>query len=210
MAKKAAFDYFESFEMMSDLAVKEASILVEAVQTYTSADEFATMLDSAHTVENDGDHINHEIFHNTAVEFITPIEREDIIALAQNLDTVLDDIEDVMMRFYMFDVQEMDADALTFANIIKDACAALHVATSELRNYKKAPREIQELIIKVNDAEEQGDRLYRDAIHRLYHEKKDDPFYVSVWSQIYSKMEKCCDACEHAADSISMVLLKNS
>ena len=210
MAKKNAFNYFKAFEQQAALAVQEADILIEAVESFSSAEELKPVLDRMHQVENQGDEINHDIFGNVAVEFITPIEREDIISLSQNLDSVLDDIEDVVLRMYMFDVKSMDENAHAFAVIIKNACVALSTLMQELETYKKHPKEIHALLVKVNDCEEEGDRLYMAANRNLYDAADPDPINVVAWTEIYKRMERCCDACEHVADTVSMVLLKNS
>lgn len=211
MAKKNAFDYFEAFEQLSELGVHEAEVLVQFMEDYeTCAGELKPLIDRIHALENQGDEINHHIFEKTAVEFITPIEREDILELARQLDTVLDDIEDVVFRFYMFNVSAIPEKAVEFAKIIKDAAVALNQLMSKLSGFKKNPKELHELLIKVNDFEEMGDRLYMSAIRGLFTAENADPVDVLRWTEIYKRMERCCDACEHAADAVSTVLLKNS
>ena len=211
MAKKNAFDYFEAFEQLSELGVQEAEVLVQFMEDYeTCAGELKPLIDRVHALENQGDEINHHIFEKTAVEFITPIEREDILELAHQLDTVLDDIEDVVFRFYMFNVSAIPEKAVEFAKIIKDAAVALNQLMSKLSGFKKHPKELHELLIKVNDFEEMGDRLYMSAIRGLFTAENADPVDVLRWTEIYKRMERCCDACGHAADAVSTVLLKNS
>ena len=97
-----------------------------------------------------------------------------------------------------------------FAKIIKDAAVALNQLMSKLSGFKKNPKELHELLIKVNDFEEMGDRLYMSAIRGLFTAENADPVDVLRWTEIYKRMERCCDACEHAADAVSTVLLKNS
>ena len=72
-------------------------------------------MEKAHAIEHKGDDINHDIFRNVATDFITPIDREDIIGLAQALDTIIDELEEVIQRFYMYDVF-MHKDALEFCS----------------------------------------------------------------------------------------------
>ncbi len=210
MAKKKAFNYFKAFEEFSTLAVQESDVLIEAVEDLTKGLDVEALIKRVHHLENQGDEINHRICENTAIEFITPIEREDIIGLAQALDSVLDEIEDVVFRFYMFDVKEIPADALAFARIIRNATVELNQLMSELEGFKKRPKELRALLIKVNDSEEEGDRLYMSAIRGLFTQEDADPVDVLRWTEIYKHMERCCDACEHAADIVGTVLLKNS
>lgn len=210
MAKRNAFDYFEAFEKVSALAVQEAEVLIETVECFAGDADVDMLIARVHQLENRGDEINHAIFENTAVEFITPIEREDIIELARALDTVLDEIEDVVFRFYMFNVREVPENAIRFAKVIKEAAQELDCALSQLRGFKKHAKELHGILVKVNDYEEEGDRLYMAAVRELFTRPNADPVDVLRWTEIYKRMERCCDACEHAADAVSSVLLKNS
>ena len=208
MAKKAKFDYFDAFEKQTEVAVKEADLLIEAIEGFTEAEHLKGVMERAHELEHKGDEINHAIFKTVATDFITPIEREDIIELSQYLDNIIDYIEDVMQRFYMYDVHFMHDDALEFARLIKKSCVALDKAMEDFRNFKKS-KKFKELVIDVNSYEEEADQLLIKVIRDLHTTDRDKPMRVLVWSQIFSRMEKCSDACEHAADSMSTILLKN-
>ena len=208
MPKKHKFDYFDAFEKQTEVAIAEADLLIETIENFTTAENTKDAMERAHKLEHEGDEINHAILKNVATDFITPIEREDIIDLAQFLDNIIDYIEDVMQRFYMYDVHLMHPDALEFAQIMKKSCVALSKAMEDFRNFKKS-KKFRSLIIAVNDNEEEADQLYLKAIRSLHTVDRENPMRVLVWSQIFSRMEKCCDACEHAADTMSTVLLKN-
>ena len=76
------------------------------------------------------------------------------------------------------------------------------------RGVFKTSKTIEDYIIKVNDLEEQGDKLYRICLHQLYQE--EDVRTIIIWRNIYEGIEKCLDTCEHAADIVSTVIMKNS
>lgn len=208
MSREKKFDYFEAFEKLSDLAVKEAEIFIEVVENYEHGMSFEDCTARAHEIENAGDMVNHDIFHAVAKDFVTPLEREDIISLAQNLDTIIDNIEDCILRFWFYDVHQLHEEAVTFSHLIRDSCAALHTAMEDFRNFKKSKR-FKSLIVEVNDIEEKADQLYFKAIRSLYTEDCDRPVHVVVWTRIFEAMETCCDLCEHAADQMETILLKN-
>ncbi len=208
MSKKKKFDYFEAFEQQTKVAVEEAGLLIEAIEGFTTAEELKGAMERAHQIEHDGDELNHAIFKNVATDFITPIEREDVVDLAQFLDDIVDYIEDVIQRFYMYDVHFMHKDAHEFACLIKKSCEALDTAMEDFRNFKKS-KKFKQLIVDVNTYEEEADQLYMKVIRSLHTEDRENPMRVLVWSQIFSCMEKCCDACEHAADTMNTILLKN-
>lgn len=211
MAKKEKkkFDYFDAFEKQAELAIKEADLLIEVIEDFKTPEAIKDVMPKAHEIENEGDKICHNVFTAVATDFITPIEREDLMALTQYLDDILDYIEDVIQRFYMYDILKMHEDALEFAKIMKKSCKALSRAMGDFRNFKKS-KKFKELIIDVNTFEEEADDLYIEIIRDLHTNKKDDPLYVMIWSQLYMRMEKCTDACEHAADTMRSIVLKNS
>ncbi|MFR1640259.1 MAG: DUF47 domain-containing protein [Eggerthellaceae bacterium] len=208
MGNKRKFDYFNAFEALSEVAVAEADLLIEAIEGFTEAGALGDTMTRAHELEHKGDEINHAIFKSVATDFITPIEREDIIELAQTLDDIIDYIEDVMQRFFMYDVHFMHRDASEFAGLIKQSCMALDRAMEDFRNFKKS-KKFKSLIIDVNNYEEEADALFMKVIRSLHTDDRENPMRVLVWSQIFDRMEKCCDACEHAADTMNTILLKN-
>ena len=99
MGKRDKFDYFDAFEKQTEVAVQEAELLIEAIESFTEAEHLKEVMERAHELEHKGDEINHAIFKTVATDFITPIEREDIINMSQYLDNIIDYIEDVMQRF---------------------------------------------------------------------------------------------------------------
>ena len=164
--------------------------------------------EAMHKIEHTADGRKHEMMQKLMREFITPIEREDIMQLAQEIDEVTDRIEDVFLRIYMYNIQTLRPDALTFSHTIFNCCKALKMAVQELYLYKK-PDKISPYIIQVNSLEEEGDKLYMEAVRRLYLEESD-PITIMAWTETFNRMERCCDACEHAANVVESVIMKNS
>ncbi|MCH4184637.1 MAG: DUF47 family protein [Eggerthellaceae bacterium] len=209
MSRKTRYDYFKAFEKQAELAEKEADLLIETIDTFTTAEAVMDSIPPAHEVEHQGDEINHETYMAIAVDFITPIERDDILNLSQYLDDIIDDIEDVIQLFYMMDIHLMYDNTREMACIIKKSCESLRIAMTEFKNFKKS-KLFKSSIVDVNSYEEDADELYTKLIRELHTVDKDNPMRVLVWSRIFNKMEICTDACEHVADTMSMVLLKNS
>ena len=209
MAKKNKFNYFDAFEQQVDIASEEADILIEAIKNFTSADKMDELLARAHEIENRGDEANHQIRVNVAADFITPIEREDILELAQDLDDITDKIEGIVQRFYMFDIHYMHPQALEFATIIKKSLQAPRKSMDSFREFKKV-KKIRAMVQDVNNFEEQADGLYMKTIRKLYTEDAlNDAVRVEVWSRLFDRLEDACDACKTVADTMSVIMLKN-
>ncbi|MDO4183121.1 MAG: DUF47 family protein [Coriobacteriia bacterium] len=207
--KKESFDYFDQFKELSGVCVEASELLVSALEGWENAEALLPAMEKMHAIENKGDEINHAVYHQAAKDFVTPIEREDLLAMAHNLDDVVDYIEDVLVSFYIYDAKFLAPGTQEFAQLINKSCIMLNKAMDDFRNFKKS-KKFRERIMEVNDCEEEGDRLYLKVIRDLHTTDTENPMRVLVWSRIFEKMEKCCDACEHVADTMSTVILRNS
>lgn len=205
---KEKFDYFDAMEQVVEIACKSAEKLVHIVRNYNS-DEIFKHMNEMHEIENDADIIVHEINNRLLTEFITPIDRDDILNLSQCLDEVVDSIEELTMRFYMYDIKKMHRNATDMVMLIEKSVSALRVAMVDFKNFKRS-KTIKKLLINVSDYEEAADKTYVAALHSLHSEHRDDPLYVVEWEHIFSRMERCCDACSHAADTMENIITKNS
>ena len=144
-------------------------------------------MERAHELEHEGDEINHAIFKTVATDFITPIEREDIINMSQYLDNIIDYIEDVMQRFYMYDVHFIHHDALEFAHLIKKSCEALDKAMVDFRNFKEV-QDVQAAHRRREHLRGRGRPAVPDGHPQAAHEDNDNPMrvlggrrYSTVW-----------------------------
>lgn len=208
MAKKDKFDYFDAFKRQAAVASKEADVLMEAFEHFTDGEYLKELLARAHKVEQEGDDVNHDILHSVAVDFITPIDREDIIILAQRMDTVIDDIEATIQCLYMYDARKPLPASMEMAQLIKESAEALHRAMDDFRHFKKSDK-VHDLLQEVNECEEKADLVYLTATRQLYAEDSESTMRVVVWSRILDAMEKTCDACEHVADTMNDIILKH-
>ena len=115
---------------------------------------------------------------------------------------------DVLLFLYIYDLQKIPDDAKRFATLIRKSCKAVDVAMEDFRNFKRS-KNFKQLVIEVSDYEDEADALYVEVIRNLHVNHADEPIHVVKWSRLYDHMESCTDACEHAADLMSTILLKN-
>lgn len=207
LSRKKEYDYFGNFLCCAKSGVEAACYLQEAFQNF-DVEKVPMHVERMHKIENDADMEKHEMIRNLAQEFITPIEREDIAALSQELDNIVDAIEDVMRRIYMFNVKSLRPEALEFSALIVDCCQAFEKLVEDFRCFKKS-KTINEHIITVNTVENRGDRLHADSLRRLFTEESSTDEKL-VWTTIFEALEACLDACENAADIIEGVVMKNT
>ena len=208
MKKQHVNDYFEGFVTGMERACEAAEYL-ETVLEHYEPEKLAEQLEEMHKIEHEADIEKHNLMQKLAKEFITPIEREDIILLLQQIDNVTDFIEDVVRKMFMYNTMSMRTEALEFAAIIKQCCYESRDALKELPGFQKNCERLEEAIVKVNDYEEQGDRLYCAAMRRLYCENAESLERIT-WTKLFDWMEACCDACEDVMESVELVIMKNS
>ena len=207
MAKKQDAYYFETFTACLDDACKAAQLLDRSMREFDPA-QIKETLDEMHNIEHAADDKKHELLNVLAKAFITPIEREDIILLSQNIDEVTDKIEDVMLRLYCNNIQVIRPDAVQLGAVLVECCEELRKLLDEFHDFHKS-KKLREYIIHINTLEEQADKLFIDSLHTL-HTSSEDPLEVISWREIYIYLEKCADACEHVADAVESVIMKNT
>lgn len=205
--KKHDYDYFEGFVRAVKYSCKAAEMLKESLENF-DPDTLQDKMTEMHVIEHTADIAKHDMMGELARAFITPIEREDIMLLSQQIDDITDMIEDVLLRTYMFNILSVREEALEFADLILQCCDGLKETMKEFRKFRKSTT-INDTIVEINRLEEEGDALYTRAVRKLYLSSRD-PIELSVWREIFDRMEKCCDACEHVANAVESVMMKNS
>ena len=206
MAKGDKF-YFENFSSCAALAKEAASYLVECLENY-NPDKIVVMLEKMHVFEHNADIKKHEISETLAKAFVTPIDREDIDMLSQQLDDVLDTIEEILQKFYIYDIKKINPAAIEFAKNIVKSCEVIVQIMNEFENFKKS-KKIHSLIISCNDAEEKCDALYLETMQSLT-KNSEDVLTTIAWYKIFDCFEVCADTCEHVSNCIGSIIMKNT
>ena len=206
MAKGDKF-YFENFAACTELSKKAALYLVNCLENY-KPENIETMLKEMHEIENSADVKKHEMNKVLAKAFVTPVDREDLDMLSHNLDQVTDKIEEILQKFYIYNIQSVDPAAIDFAKKIVKSCNLLCELMEEFENFKRS-KKIHSLIVALNDVEEECDNLYLTSIHELTKDKTDVLKVVS-FVKIYDCFESCADACEHVSECVGAVIMKNT
>lgn len=206
MAKGDKF-YFENFAASTALSKKAALYLVECLENY-NPDNIENMLKEMHEIEHSADMKKHEMNKTLARAFVTPVDREDLDMLSHNLDQVTDKIEEVLQKFYIYNIKEVEPAVIDFAKKLVKSCELLCELMGEFENFKRS-KKIQSLIIALNDVEEECDSLYLTSIHELTKDQSD-VFKVISFVKIFDCFESCADACEHVSECVGAVIMKNT
>ena len=207
MAKKQDSFYFDNFIACAEDSCRAAEMLKGTLEDFRT-EGLQERLNQLHEIEHSADMKKHDVLDRLAKEFLPPIEREDIVSLSQNIDNMTDKVEDVMLRVYMNNVQEIEPGALKMTDVVIRCCQAVKEMLVELKDFKRS-KNLKNLIIRINDLEEESDKLFMQNVRDLYTES-EDPIRIIAWRDIYIYLERCADACEHVADVVESVVMKNS
>lgn len=156
-------------------------------------------------LEHKGDNFTHEIFTQLNQTFVTPFDREDIHALTNKLDDVLDLIDAAAGRIVNYRADTLHTGATELGDILVRATKEIKAAVSRLEK----PNGILEHCIEINRLENEGDAIVRQAIGRLFDEEKD-PVELIKWKEILEVLEIAIDKCEDVANILESVVLKNA
>jgi predicted phosphate transport protein (TIGR00153 family) len=195
-------EYFRLFEEASKNNLRAAQLLDRMLGTYP---ESASLAADIRACEHEGDRITHGIVQRLNHTFVTPIEREDILALASALDDVVDLIDEVADYLGLYQIEAPMDQALQLAKIVAQACAALDEAMPLLRDF----RDMSKHTVEVHRLENDGDRATREAIAALF-VHGIDPITVIRWKDIYERIEGAIDSTERVALLLEGIVIKNA
>ncbi len=195
--------YFELFEEAGHNAVLAADLLERLLVNFPDSRELAGEILEC---EHEGDRITHDIIDRLNHTFVTPIDREDILALASALDDIVDYTEEVADYLGLYRIEAPMDQAISLAHVLSLACQEIDKAIPLLRGFKP---ELSQHTVEVNRLENDGDRITREAVASLF-DARIDPMVVIRWKDIFERLEAAIDSTEHVADILYGIVIKNS
>jgi uncharacterized protein len=193
--------FYTDFQALGDELKRGARLLEEMLTperpTWDKADEIKE-------VEHKCDNLTHEIIQRLNRTFVTPLDREDIFALARSLDDVMDAIDAAatMVRLYRLDTVRFGAREL--AHIITACTDSVRLALGALETNKGLATHA----IEINRLENEADRMHQRAVSQLFDDERD-PIIVIKWKETLDFLEEATDRCEDVANVLEGVMVKN-
>lgn len=207
MSKKQDAYYFNNFIKCSEYSCQAAELL-KSIASDFNPENVEKYISEMHVIEHAADIKKHELTGMLVKSFITPIDREDIVHVSQNIDEMTDKIEDVLIRIYCNHIVKIRPDALELIEVVGKCCDEVLKMMKEFADFKHS-KKLKEHIININSLEEEADKLYISCMRNL-HGSKNDLMEVIAWRDVYTFLEKCSDTAEHIADIVESVAMKNS
>jgi predicted phosphate transport protein (TIGR00153 family) len=194
-------EFFDLFEEAGANIVRASELLERMLGQWPDGAELAR---EVVVCEQEGDRITHDIIQRLNSTFVTPIDREDIYALASALDDVVDFVEEVSDFLTLYRIEAPMDQATELARILSQSSRAIADAIPRLRTF----RDIHHYTVEVNRLENDGDRVVRQALASLF-ERGIDPMLVIRWKDIFERLEDGIDATETVANILEGIVIKN-
>ncbi len=185
---REAAHYADDFKIVSVADLKELSVKIKNYET-------------------EGDKLIHDLILKLNKSFMTPIEREDILHLANKMDDILDGIEAFTAYLDMYSLIDIDDSMRTFMQYIVKSTDEIVKAMELLANKKLL--QMREHSILIKDYERKCDEVLRTSIKQLFLNEKD-PIRIIQFKDIYEQLEDIADYSQNVANTIETIIMRNA
>jgi hypothetical protein len=198
-------NFFELFEELANKIEEGGQFFLEMTK---NRDYSAPKVARLKELEHEADVITHTTYERMHKTFLTPIDREDIYALVNKMDSIMDVIEATAIRIHMYKVKKPDDEIIKQAEILFQAIQKIKGIVHGLRNMKNS-KMILDGCVEINTLENAGDVVLRTIITDLFIKEKD-AIELIKWKEIFERIEEAIDVCEDVSNIIEGIVLKHA
>lgn len=199
-------NFFCLLKQLADILSEAADVLTESVEQ-GKPEERETYYRRVKEVERRGDMVTHQVLDELETTFITPLDREDINALASGIDDVIDCVNSCAKRINIYNPRVLGDSARELCHFIQQEAACICKAVEELNVFRKNPARLRGLCVELHDLENQADDVYEFFIRRLFEEEKDSIELIKI-KEIMQELERTTDAAEHVGKILKNLIVK--
>jgi predicted phosphate transport protein (TIGR00153 family) len=196
------------FDLFYELATKieeGGELFLDMVEKYEYSEQKIAKLKE---LEQEADVITHRTYEKMHKTFLTPIDREDIYALVNKMDSILDMVEASAARMSLYKVKVPAKEIIDQAKILNKAIKKVKYIVHAMKNMKNA-KMIMDACVEINTLENEGDIVMRMIMTRLFEQEKD-PIELIKWKEIFERIEEAIDVCEDVANIVEGIVLKHA
>jgi len=198
-------DFFVWFIEMATAIHTQCDILKD-INTYPK--RAGALAKKIRTIETNVDELMHTIDNQADKTFITPFDREDLHALARELNTISDSIENAASGITLTQFTKNGKHLPSYLKLIHSVSEAITLLTEDLAKKDRHLDRMKQTIQTIHNIENEGDDLFRTAIRELF-SKNHDARTIFKWHYVYDNLELVLDACERTADITNTIIIKN-
>jgi predicted phosphate transport protein (TIGR00153 family) len=191
------FDLFEQSAANVAAAAEELALVAGGVE---DAEGHSTRV---RELEHASDDLTREVIRTLDVTVVTPYDRDDIYGLATGLDDILDSIWAVADLVVLHRIEDTLPEFRQLTGVLRKAGAGVRTAVAGLRS----AADVMPQVIEINRLENEGDRIYRKAVARLY-SGEFRAMDVLKWKDVMDQLEAAVDACEDIANVVESIVVK--
>lgn len=195
--------FFSLFEQAAANILAGSVVLAELARDLSKVDEKAQKI---RDIEHKGDDLTHEGITRLHKTFLPPLDREDVHDILSRMDDIIDYIEAVAERVYLYHMTNPPGTFQELADILV-RCSHELIAAVGLLKSRGRYREILPILRRIHELENEGDRAFRSALASLFRDMKD-PIEIIKWKEIFEYLETATDRCEDVANVLEGVALK--
>jgi len=199
------YRFYDLFEQNADNLVKGAELLADLLGHFENVDIKTARMKE---FEHEGDLITHSIYKQVHQTFVTPLDREDIAALAQRMDDVMDFMEGAATAIRVYEISQPTPAARSLADLVRLQCVQLQQAISMLRHNRKLKRVLTQCT-EINRLENEADVILLKATAELFR-GEISTIDVIKWRDIYDQLERATDSAEQVAHVLEAIVLKHA
>ncbi|MBQ7497852.1 MAG: DUF47 family protein [Selenomonas sp.] len=197
-------EYFDLFVESARYFYNGALMMDEVMLDYSKAtDKVREIME----LEHEADAVNDKIIDKLNTTFITPIDREDIYAIANGLDDGVDILQGTLQRIVMYKAGKAMSGAVSLTKLIIESTEEIIKALTMLKDIRKNQAQILDATHKIAKLESEGDRVYRHEVAYLF-DKEKNPIELIKWKDILENLEDTLDHCEKFGDMLRGVVMK--
>jgi len=198
--------FFPLFESDAKNLLKATELLKELMAS-TEPGEHERLHKEINDIEHIGDDITNKTYEQLNKSFITPFDREDIHELTAHIDDVVDSINGIGRRIYMYRPKKLIPVYKEMAELIYQGAREIEIAIHCLKDPVTNKLKITQACEKVKVIEHKADELYFVGVAELF-EKEEDPKELLKNNKILEILERCVDEEEDVTDTLKAILIK--
>lgn len=198
--------FFDLFDRQAEVLVEMCRELRDFLDLYDRVEERQARIKD---LERQCDQVTHDLATEMHGAFVTPLDKEDIAAIASGMDDVADYADAAAVRFVLYQIPEVSPEARQLAGLLLQSAELLKSTVACLRN----PKQREQIIPNcraIHKLENESDAVYREALGTLFNTPGIDPIIVLKWKEIYERLEMAVDQCEDVANVVESIQLKYS
>ena len=194
--------FFDLFKSATSNVVDCAEALRKMLAGFDELDEHYREI---RNLEQRGDQITVQLLRRLDAVFVTPYDREDIHALTEEIDDVVDDMFSAAEIVHLVPVKQPLPEAPEMTEILTSMATELDSLIGCLKSREGARRRLE----RIENLEREGDALYRRGMARLF-SGEYDALEVLKWKDILQALDNAANRIEDVSDVVESILIKNS